>query len=90
MTFRISPELRERLAAAAGDRPIGEEIRRRLDASFATGAAAPQVRSVLSAILAMPPYLSGEGFKGLDAFALFELAIRTLTWIIHSGYEHAV
>ncbi len=39
MTFRISPELRERLAAAAGDRPIGEEIRRRLEASFAPSAA---------------------------------------------------
>jgi hypothetical protein len=34
MTFRLSPELRARLIAAAGERPIGEEIRRRLERSF--------------------------------------------------------
>jgi hypothetical protein len=34
MTFRISPELRDRLVAAAGDKTIGEEIRRRLEESF--------------------------------------------------------
>jgi hypothetical protein len=35
MAFRIDPALRDRLVAAAGDRPLGEEIRRRLEASFA-------------------------------------------------------
>jgi hypothetical protein len=34
MTFRISPELRERLEQAKGDRTLGEEIRQRLEASF--------------------------------------------------------
>src|SRR5437763_12050148 len=34
MTFRLSPELRGRLITAAGERPIGEEIRRRLERSF--------------------------------------------------------
>lgn len=34
MTFRISAGLREHLAAAAGGRPIGDEIRRRLELSF--------------------------------------------------------
>jgi hypothetical protein len=34
MTFRLSPELRGRLIAAAGERPIGDEIRRRLERSF--------------------------------------------------------
>jgi hypothetical protein len=32
---RMPSELYERLQKAAGDRPVGEEIRRRLDASFA-------------------------------------------------------
>jgi hypothetical protein len=53
MTFRISPELRDRLAAAAGDRPIGEEIRRRLEASFAetpTAAKDPWFDALVSAI----------------------------------------
>jgi hypothetical protein len=39
MTFRLSIELREKLAAAAitdGDRTIGEEIRQRLESSFET------------------------------------------------------
>jgi hypothetical protein len=34
MTFRLSPELRGRLITAAGERPFGEEIRRRLERSF--------------------------------------------------------
>jgi hypothetical protein len=36
MTFRISAGLRDQLVAAKGQRPIGEEIRRRLEASFAS------------------------------------------------------
>jgi hypothetical protein len=52
MTFRISPELRERLvAAAAGDRPIGEEIRRRLEASFAVPAIDPKTAELVGAIV---------------------------------------
>jgi hypothetical protein len=42
MTFRISPELRKRLSAAAGERPIGEEIRRRLESSFTNETSGPQ------------------------------------------------
>ena len=34
MTFRLSPELRGQLITAAGERPIGDEIRRRLERSF--------------------------------------------------------
>jgi hypothetical protein len=40
MTFRISRDLRDRLEAAAGDKTIGEEIRRRLEASFNEGSPA--------------------------------------------------
>src|SRR5438046_602691 len=34
LTFRIPPDLRDRLQTAAGDRPLGEEVRRRLESSF--------------------------------------------------------
>jgi hypothetical protein len=34
LTFRIPAELRDRLQAATGDRPVGEEIRQRLENSF--------------------------------------------------------
>jgi hypothetical protein len=54
MTFRISPELREQLAAAAGDKTIGEEIRRRLDESLNKGSPAgsqdPRFADFLAAI----------------------------------------
>jgi hypothetical protein len=42
MTFRISPELRDQLSAAAGNRTIGEEIRRRLEESFESGSSGSQ------------------------------------------------
>ena len=53
MTFRISPELREQLKIAAGEGPIGEEIRRRLEASFAESPAAlkdPRFADFLTAL----------------------------------------
>jgi hypothetical protein len=34
ISIRLSPDLRERLVVAAGDRGLGEEIRQRLEASF--------------------------------------------------------
>ena len=46
MTFRISPELRERLEHAKGDRTLGEEIRQRLEASFDSLAASADPRFV--------------------------------------------
>ena len=61
MTFRISPELRERLSAAAGGRPIGEEIRRRLEASFSPEQSAidPKTRKLVGDIADVARTLEG-------------------------------
>jgi hypothetical protein len=84
MTFRISPELRERLAAAAGDRPIGEEIRRRLEASFVGSPAEaddPKTRQFLEALADMASRLAQidpEWHDDPDLFRAFRQAVTTV------------
>jgi hypothetical protein len=82
MTFRISPDMRDRLAAAADDRPIGEEIRRRLEASFAPSPATsedPRFSDLLTAIghaASVAAEMRRDG--SFNPYVAFEVAVARL------------
>jgi hypothetical protein len=82
LTVRMPRELHQRLADAAGDRSVSEDIRRRLEASFAAEPLAskdPRLGDLLTAIEhaadgAARMYPADEA----EAYSVLEVAIRLL------------
>jgi hypothetical protein len=80
-TFRLPEELYDKLIKSAGEKhPIGEEIRRRLEASFETAPADPETRKLLAAIayVATGMMLDGIWHDDLRLFKAFKVAVLTL------------
>jgi hypothetical protein len=76
-SFRLPRELHKRLMAEAGDKGIGEEMRRRLEASFGPEqpVADPKTGELLAAIAEMAGRVSGWQ-EDPDQFAAFARAIN--------------
>lgn len=77
LTFRASPELRDKLMTAAGGETIGAEIRRRLEASFEPAqhpVGDAQTMNLVNAILAAADVLSRSGEPRQSAAASAILA----------------
>jgi len=61
-SLRLPRELHDRLSAAAGERGIGEEIRRRLEASYAPEQAAdPKTRDLARLVTSAADLIGGAG-----------------------------
>ena len=81
--LRLPTDLYERLKEAAGDRGLGEEIRRRLEASFSTEAprgADPETDELLRAIVHFRKVLEGEGgwHKDRYTYEVFKTAVTEI------------
>ena len=81
-SLRMSEDLHRRLfkAAEAAGHSLGEEIRRRLEASFEPEPTDPQTRKLLAAIayVATGMMLDGIWHDDLRLFKAFEVAVLTL------------
>ena len=87
MTFRLSPELRDRLATAAGDRPIGDEIRRRLEESFPDEPSDPETGRLLAADAAILGRLGASWHTNPDAYARLRRAREMVLGAFKPGGE---
>jgi hypothetical protein len=86
MTFRLSPELRGRLITAAGERPIGDEIRRRLERSFVGGYEPPLDRRSLALLDGIVAAINTLGSEGVNALISWRLQ-RGVPREIPSGFS---
>jgi hypothetical protein len=82
-SLRLSPDLHEKLDAARGDRPLGEEIRNRLAASFDERARAhdPMTAATLESIANAAKIISqnyGDWHIDPGANAVFRRAVEIL------------
>jgi hypothetical protein len=82
MSFRLSPDLRDRLADAAGDRPIGDEIRQRLDRSFTEQPAAASADPRFGDLLAAIGYAASAAAQSTDP-----AAYDNLEWTVTLLFE---
>jgi len=84
-SVRLPRALYDRLAAEAGDQGIGEEIRRRLDASFAAQPTDPETRQLVEAISAMAQWASISGsLKWHESLWGFEMFRRAIDNLLHA------
>jgi hypothetical protein len=80
-TFRLPQELYDKLIKSAGTKhPIGEEIRRRLEASFEIAPADPKTQQLLAAIAFIAKSMSFDGYwhEDLNIFRIFKAALLAL------------
>jgi hypothetical protein len=75
------------LKAAAGDRPIGEEMRRRLEASFAEGSKAtdPKTQALLAAVAEVAASLNAfykPWHESAYSLAVLKSAVATLLTVM--------
>jgi hypothetical protein len=76
MTFRLSSELRGRLITAAGERPIGDEIRKRLERSFLGRYELPLDRQSLALLDGIVAAMKTLGSQGTNEVILWQLQRR--------------
>jgi hypothetical protein len=87
-SFRLPQSLYDRLKAAAGDRPIGDEMRRRLEASFTEappGTDDPKTQALLAAIAEIASQLHGfyePWHENAYSLAVLKSAVATLLTVM--------
>ena len=87
---RMPTELYEQLRLAAGNRPVGEEIRRRLSASFTGEPTAddPKTRDLLAGIAYACGRINAEGSPWYESVEHWE-ALRTAVTMIMRQFRPA-
>jgi hypothetical protein len=85
-TFRLPRDLHQRLLAAAGERGIGEEIRRRLEASFTPGTEDPKTRELAGAVAKIASAVSSYYRPWHENRHAFD-AVRAAVALLMASYQ---